>query len=329
MKILFLGGSGNISAECARLLHQRGNEIIVVSRGQTSFPSHYRSVRADRRNLPALRNAVKEIMPEVVINFLGFEPADLEIDFVTFGLEIRHYVFISSAAVYARRTHLPISESNPVGNPWWDYAQKKIRCEEWLQTQWKKSGYPMTIVRPSHTYSPRWFPNVVSSAGYTLAARLLAGQPVFVPDDGENPWTLTAASDFAVGLAGLIGREDALGETFHITSDEVLTWNQVYEETASALGVASPHILKISTDFICQHAPHMTGTLKGDKAQPGIFDNSKIKRFVPEFHCCKPFRAGIRECVEWFRQHPEEKKTNPEVNATFDQVVTALLARLH
>jgi nucleoside-diphosphate-sugar epimerase len=178
-------------------------------------------------------------------------------------------------------------------------------------------------VRPSHTYSKRWIPNPLSSSSYTFAARLEQGKPVYVPDQGENPWTLTAASDFALGLAGLVSNPEALGQAFHITSDEVLTWNQIVNEIAAALGVASPGVVRIPTDFICQLAPQMTGTLKGDKAHPGVFDNSKIKRFVPGFAARKPFRVGVRESVDWLRAHPDQQHLKPELDALSDQVIAA------
>ncbi len=324
MKILFLGGTGNISAECAAWLHGRGHEILAVSRGRAAVPPAYRPLRADRKDPAALRAALTGVRPDVVINFLGYELADVQLDYELFRDSARQYVFISSATVYAKPPRqLPITEGAPLGNAFWDYAQKKLRCEEWLRQRWQEGRFPVTIVRPSHTYSPRWIPNPASSSSYTFAARLERGQPVFVPDDGENPWTLTAASDFAAGLGGLVGQADAIGEAFHITSDEVLTWNQIYAEIAAALGVESPEILKVPTDFICRVAPRLTGTLQGDKAHPGVFDNAKIKRFVPEFRCRKPFRVGIRESVAWLRAHPDQQHLDPQVNAVFEDVVAA------
>jgi nucleoside-diphosphate-sugar epimerase len=328
MKILFLGGTGNISTECAALLHEQGHEIIVLSRGRTPVPPKYRALKAERKDVEALRAALRGVQPDVAINFLGFEPNDLEVDFAVLNGALRQYIFISSATVYAKPpVRLPITEDAPLGNPWWDYAQKKLACEQWLEARRQEAGFPVMIVRPSHTYSHRWIPNPVSSGSYTFAARLEHGRPVFVPDEGENPWTLTAAADFALGLAGLVGNEKAVGEAFHITSDEVLTWNQIYSEIAAALGVSSPLVVKIPTDFICQVAPQLTGNLKGDKSHPGVFDNSKIKRFVPEFHCRKPFRVGVRESVAWLRAHPEQQNLNPQVDATFDQVISAWQAR--
>ena len=166
-------------------------------------------------------------------------------------------------------------------------------------------------------------PNPVSSGSYTFAARLEQGKPVWIHDDGESPWTLTAAADFAVGLGGLVGKTEAIGEAFHITSDEVLTWSQIYAEIAAALGVKSPQIVKVPTDFICQVAPQLTGTLKGDKAHPGVFDNAKIKRFVPEFRCRIPFRQGVRQSVKWLREHPERQNLKPELDEMIEKVIRA------
>jgi nucleoside-diphosphate-sugar epimerase len=328
MKILFIGGTGNISAECAALLHGRGHEILVLSRGQTAVPSEYRAIRADRKDPAAMRAALEGVQPDVVLNFLGYDVPEVQMDYELFRGAVRQYVFISSTVVYAKPARrLPLTEDAPLGNPWWDYAQKKLASEQWLQQRRKDTGFPVTIVRPSHTYSKRWIPNAVSSGSYTFAARLEQGKPVFVHDDGQSPWTLTTAADFAVGLAGLLGKAEALGEAFHITSDEVLTWNQIYAEIAAALGVQSPQIVKVPTDFICQVAPQMIGTLKGDKAHPGLFDNSKIKRFVPEFRCRTPFRQGVRDSVHWLREHPDQQNLKPEVEALIEKVLTAWKTR--
>ena len=328
MKILFLGGTGNISAECAAGLHARGHEILVLTRGHSPVPAAYRAVQADRKDLPGMRGALKNTSVEVVINFLGFEVADLEIDYALFHGSISQYVFISSATVYAKPpAQLPITEEAPLGNAYWDYAQKKLACEQWLGQRWAQDRFPVTIVRPSHTYSKRWIPNPVSSSSYSFAARLEQGKPVFVPDDGQTPWTLTAASDFAAGLAGLVGHPRSLGEAFHITSDEALTWNQIYAEVVAALGVTSPTIVPIPVEFICQAAPRLNGTLRGDKAHPGIFDNQKIKRFVPEFRCRVPFRRGARESAAWLRRHPEQRVLSPWVDEVCEQVIAAWGAR--
>ena len=324
MKILFLGGTGNISADCAARLHQRGHEILVLTRGKTAVPPGYRAVQADRKDAAAMRTALKGLQPEVVVNFLGYDLSDVQVDYDLFNGVVRQYVFISSTVVYAKPPQrLPLTEDAPLGNPFWDYAEKKLACERWLQQRREESGFPVTVVRPSHTYSKRWIPNPVSSGSYTFAARLEQGKPVFVHDQGESPWTLTTSADFAIGLAGLLGKPEAIGESFHITSDEVLTWNQIYAEIAGALGVKSPQIVKVPTDFVCQVAPQLTGTLKGDKAHPGVFDNAKIKRFVPEFRCRTPFRVGVRESVRWLREHPDQQNLKPELDEMIERVLAA------
>jgi nucleoside-diphosphate-sugar epimerase len=324
MKILFLGGTGNISADCAALLQQRGHEILVLTRGKTAVPPGYGAIQADRKDAATMRTALKDLQPDVVLNFLGYDLSDVQVDYDLFNGVVRQYIFISSTVIYAKPPQrLPLTEDGPLGNPFWDYAEKKLACERWLQQRREEAGFPVTVVRPSHTYSKRWIPNPVSSGSYTFAARLEQGKPVFVHDQGESPWTLTTSADFAVGLAGLLGKPEAIGETFHITSDEVLTWNQVYAEIAAALGVASPQIVKVPTDFICQVAPQLTGTLKGDKAHPGVFDNTKIKRFVPEFRCRTPFRAGVRESVRWLREHPAQHNLKPELDELIEKVIAA------
>ncbi len=324
MKILFIGGTGNISTDCTALLHERGHEIFVLSRGRGNVPAAYTAMQADRKDAAATRAALKGKSFEVAIDFLAYEVTDVQQDYELFQDVVRQFIFISSATVYAKPIKtLPITEDAPLGNPAWEYAQKKLACEEWLRAKHKESGFPVTIVRPSHTYSKLWIPNAVSSGSYTFAARLEQGKPVFVHDQGESPWTLTATSDFAVGFSGLVGNEKAIGDVFHITSDEALTWNQIYAEIASALGVKTPEIVKVPTDFICALAPELSGNLKGDKAHPGVFDNSKVKRLVPDFQGRKPFRAGVRESIEWLRAHPERQNRKPELDAMIEKVIQA------
>ena len=324
MRVLFIGGTGNISAECAALLHDTGHEIGVLTRGRTPVPSRYRALAADRKNRAELQRATGQFAPEAVINFLGFDVSDVQLDFEVWSGKVAQYIFISSATVYQKPPpRLPIAEDTPLENRWWEYARKKIACEQWLMQKWRADRFPVTIVRPSHTYSKRWVPNPVSSSSFTFCDRLMKGKPVFLPDDGESLWTLTAASDFAVGVKGLLGNKAALGEAFHITSDEVLSWNQIVAEIADALGASAPNVVRIPTDFICEVAPQMVGSLKGDKAHPGVFDNSKIKRFVPGFECRKPFREGVKESIDWLRAHPEDQNLNPAVDDLCDRVVNA------
>jgi nucleoside-diphosphate-sugar epimerase len=212
-------------------------------------------------------------------------------------------------------------EQAPLGNAWSAYARNKQACEEWLVEH--TDVLPFTTVRPSHTYSPLWFPNVVSSAGYTFPARIAAGKPVFVPDDGQSLWTLTTTRDFAVGFAGLVGNDAALGECFHITADAPLTWNQIYKEVARALNVDAPVIERIPTDFICGLDAAMEGGLKGDKAHTAVFDNAKVKRLVSEFECRDSVHAGMAEAVKWYEDHPDLKRVDPKTDARWDAIVDA------
>jgi len=324
MKILFIGGTGNISTDCAALLHQRGHEVFVVGRGHGELPPGYRRLQADRKDPAAMRAVLKDVAVDVVINFVGYELPEVQLDHSLFQGRVSQYIFISSATVYAKPPErLPIPETARQGNVWWEYARKKQACEEWLLQRWQTERFPLTIVRPSHTYSKLWVPNPVSSSSYTFAQRLELGKPVYVPDDGETPWTLTTASDFAVALAGLIGHPQAIGEAFNITSDEVLTWNQIVAQIAEAVGAASPQVARVPTDVICRVAPQMVGSLKGDKACPGIFDNSKVKRLVPEFKNHRPFRVGVRESVQWLRAHPEQQNLSAQTDTLIENVLAA------
>lgn len=322
MNLLLIGGTGNLSSECASALLEAGHEITVLTRGRTAVPKEYRAVVADRKNPDSLRAAVHQTKPEVVIDFLAFERADVQADADLFQGRVRQFIFISTATVYAKPPQtLPITEESPLGNIWSEYARKKLVCEQFLLDQWRTNQFPVTIIRPSHTYSRLWVPNPVSSASYTFASRMEQGKPVFVANDGENPWTLTAASDFAAGVAGLVGNSKALGEAVHITSDEALTWNQICAEIASALGVRRPKIVKVPAERIFERAPELIGTLKGDKMNPGVFDNSKIKRLVPGFVCRKPFAVGIRESVAFLRAHPEFQNLDPRVDARIEAIL--------
>ncbi len=324
MNILFIGGTGNISTDCAALLHQRGHRISVLTRGRNPVPPGYTSLTADRWDPLAMRRLLQNHPIDVVINFLGYHISEIELDYELFAGKIQQYIFISSATVYAKpHVKLPLTEESPVGNRFSEYAQNKLACEQWLLSRFADSRFPATIIRPSHTYCHRWIPNTVNSADYTMVARLEQGKPVFVHDDGQNLWTLTAATDFAVGLAGLVGNDAAIGEVFHITSDEVLTWNQIYAEVCRAAGIKQPEILRIPSDFIGQVVPAMIGKLKGDKAEHGVFDNAKIKRAVPDFACRKSFRQGMEEAMAWFRQDPNRMQIDPMTDDVFERVINA------
>jgi nucleoside-diphosphate-sugar epimerase len=326
MKVLFIGGTGNISSECAAVLQARGDSVAVITRGRSAVPARYQAFVADRKDRDSLRRAIDQAKPDVVINFLGYDVDDVQLD-ASLCQDVRQYIFISSATVYSKPARIPITEDCDLGNAWWPYAQKKLACERWLMEHRSETGFPVTIVRPSHTYGRTWLPNPVSSSGWTFGARLRARKPVFVMDDGETPWTLTACGDFAAGFAGLVGNQGAIGQSYHLTSDEALSWNEIYLETARAIGVADPIIVRVPTDFICQLAPAMAGPLKGDKSHPALFDNRKFKSAVPGFRCRKTFHEGIRESVEWLQAHPQDQNLKPEVDATYESVCSAWARR--
>jgi len=322
MNILLLGGTGNISTDCAALLHDRGHHVLVLTRGRTPVPAEYTALVADCKDVNSLRRAVADVGIDVVIDFIGYDVPDLETTYEVFRDRVQQYIFISTTVVYRKPPEvLPVTEKSPLGNAFSAYGRKKQACEEFLMACHGAGDLPVTIVRPSHTYSCRWVPNPVTSVGYTSAARLEAGKPIFIHGDGQGLWTLTASTDFAVGLAGLVGNTSALGEAFQITSDQVLTWSQVLVETCLALGIKHPDIVLIPTDFICEAAPIMCDKLKGDKAHHGVFDNSKIKHFVPDFECSKSFRQGIREAIAWFKADPARQTVNQEADAIFETVI--------
>ncbi len=321
MNVVLIGGTGNISFDCADLLRRQGNDVYAVTRGRRQAPEGVRQILADRSKPGEIRAALQGIDIDVAVDFLGFTPGDMQADIDIFSGNADQLIFISSCTVYEKpHRNLPITEEHPVGNAFSEYARNKQACEEFLRRQ---SAVPITIVRPSHTFSKTWTPNCVRSAGYTFVDRLEKHLPVFVPGDGSNPWTLTSTTDFAKGLCGLVGKAEALGETLHITSDEHPSWKEIYELTAEIADTGAPDIAEVPVDFLCRHFPALTPGIKGDKCEPAIFDNSKIKQFVPSFECTKSVRDGLTESIEWMRSHPEEKAIDEKVNSTFESVVSA------
>ena len=328
MDVLFIGGTGNLSSDCAALLRSRGHRVTLLTRGRLPVPTGYEAIQADHADAAATKVALSGRCFDAVLNFIGYDVPDVRLDAELFRGRTPQYLFISSTVVYRKPpARLPVTENDPLGNEVSDYARKKLACEEFLRERFRVDGFPVTIVRPSHTYSCQWIPNPVTSVGYTLAARLEQGRPVFIHDDGQGLWTLTASSDFAVGLAGLVGQPDAIGECYQITSDEVLTWNQILAEISLALGVERPNVVHIPSDFIAGVEPIMRDKLLGDKAHPGVFDCAKIKRLVPDFACRTSFRTGIRRAVEWFKADPARQQTNPQIDGIFDRVIAAWQGR--
>jgi nucleoside-diphosphate-sugar epimerase len=261
---------------------------------------------------------------DAVIDFLAYTPEDIRRSVSLFRDKTDQFVFISSASAYQKppKRYL-ITEETPLENPFWQYSRDKIACEEMLMDEYRRTGFPVTIIRPSLTYGPSQIPIIGASwmHPYTLVDRIKRGQKVIVPGDGTSLWTLTWNADFAVGLLGLLGKRESIGEAFHITSDEVLTWNQIFLELYSALN-EEPNMVHIPSDLIAAFDPEQRGTLHGDKINSAVFDNSKIKRFVPEFNCKVTWAEGVRRSLAWFESHPQFQTIDAESNILWDKIVT-------
>jgi len=260
---------------------------------------------------------------DVVVDWIAFTPEQIERDLALFRGRTGQYIFISSASAYQKpAAHYLITESTPLGNPFWDYSRNKIACEERLLRAWREEGFPVTIVRPSLTYGETQVPLAVNSwaKSFTAIDRMRRGKKVIVPGDGSSLWVITHNTDFAKGLVGLLGHEQAIGQAFHITTDEVMTWDQFYRIAGAAAGV-EPRLLHIPSDFIAACIPEKLGSLTGDKAVSVVFDNSKIKRFVPEYRATVRFGEGIRRTIAWFDQDPARQEIDHAANAQWDKLI--------
>jgi nucleoside-diphosphate-sugar epimerase len=325
MRVLFIGGTGNISTAATRLLAEQGVDLTVLNRGQSDvlLPDGVRRIRADIRDTASVSDAVRGEEFDVVVDWLAYVPEHVEIDIELFGGRISHYVFISSATVYRKPSpFFPLVEEAPLGNPGWKYARDKIACEELLRREHEQQGFPATIVRPSYTYGERWIPTALDGTDYTIVDRLLRGKKVIVPGDGESLWTMTHNTDFARAFVAILGNADAVGESFHITSDEVLTWNQITATIAAAAGL-EPDIVHVPSDFVAAVDPELGVGLLCDKAHSLVFDNSKIKRFVPGFEAAVPLAEGVARSLAWFDADPARKVVDEERDALLDRIVAA------
>ena len=326
MNVLFIGGTGIVSSACTRLALRRGIKLTLLRRGQRAagWLAGAETVQADINNPSAVAQALRGRQFDVVVNFIAFTPADIERDLELFRGRTGQYIFIGSASAYQKpATDYLITESTPLANPHWDYSRDKIACEERLLKAYREEGFPITIVRPSLTYGETLIPLVINSwaeHSYTVVDRMLRGQKVIVPGDGSSLWVITHDSDFAKGFVGLLGHEQSIGHAFHITTDEVLSWDQLYRIVGAAVGV-EPRIVHIPSDFMVACLPDMEGTLVGDKAVSVVFDNSKIKRFVPDYVATTRFAQGIRQSLAWFDADPARKLIDSEANATWDKLI--------
>ena len=327
MKVLFIGGTGNISTATSRLALEKGVDLWLLNRNKSTVTIQgANQILCDINDEAKATHLLSEHVWDCVVNWIAFEPKDVERDIRLFGGKTGQYIFISSASCYQTPLQFPIiTENTPLDNPLWEYSQNKIACERILLKEFEEKGFPATIVRPSHTYSTV-FPICIGGwKEYTTVDRILRGLPIVVPGDGTSLWVLTHAEDFAKGFYGLLGLEQSVGEAFHITSDELLTWNQIHQQLAAALGMDA-NIVHVTTDRICKADPEYIGSLLGDKATSVIFDNAKIKRFVPDFHANIPFAKGIQKTLAWFDANPDQKHISNETNSFIDMLVRTELA---
>lgn len=325
MKILFIGGTGIISTACTQLAIARGFDVTLLNRSRRETIAGARQLTADIE-APSAAAALADERWDAVVDFIAFTPAQVEQRLARFRGKVGQYVFISSASAYQKPLgHHLITESTPLANPFWDYSRNKIACEDLLQRAYRDEAFPITIIRPSLTYGDSVVPLAVNSwaHSFTAIARLRAGKPLIVPGDGLSLWTITHNSDFAKGLVGLLGHPGAIGQAFHITSDEALTWNQIYQQTAEAAGVAAPRLVHIASDFITTCLPDTLGSLLGDKSHSALFDNTKIKRFVPEFMATMRYRDGIAQTLRWFDAGPKRQAIDAAADAQWDRLIAA------
>lgn len=321
MKVLFIGGTGIISSACSELAISKGIDLYHLNRGISTAIRKIdgvKTIKADINKVEECKKAIEDHHFDVVVNWIVFEKEQIKRDVKLFGGKTDQYIFISTAAAYQKPPlSLPITENTPLKNPYWEYARKKIACEEELMRAYQKKDFPITIVRPSHTYDKTLLPLV---GGYTVLHRLINKLPVIVHGDGTSLWTLTHHRDFAVGLVGLLGKEKAIGEAYHITSDEWLTWNRIYKLIAKALNVEA-EIIHIPSEIIAKYDDKQLGGLLGDKANSLIFDNSKIKEMVPEFDARIPFEQGAKEIVQWYKENEKNFEIDQELNALTNRMI--------
>ena len=325
-----IGGTGTISSAITRQLAQSNNELWLLNRGsrKNEVPNNVKQIIADIDDEAEVLRQIGDTQFDAVCEFIGFLPSQVERDIRLFKGRTKQYVYISSASAYNKpaASHV-ITEGTTLANPYWEYSRNKIACEALLLKEYREDGFPITIIRPSHTYCERAVPVSVHGlkGSWQVLKRMMEGKPVLVHGDGSSLWTLTWNEDFAQGFIGLLGNPKAIGEAFQIMSDEQLTWNQIYECVAKALNVA-PKLYHVSSDFLAATSPKewdFTGNLLGDKAVTVVFDCTKLKRAVPGFQATTRFDEGVRRCVAYILAHPELQEEDPEFDAWCERVIAA------
>jgi nucleoside-diphosphate-sugar epimerase len=323
LKVLFIGGTGKISSAVTPLAVERGFDMYLLNRGQTDrpVPDGVTLINGDIRDPESVRQALGDHEFDVVVDWIAFTAEHIETDLDLFRGRTGQYIFISSASAYqSPPVNLPVTESTPLDNPYWKYSQDKIACEERLMRAYREEKFPFTVVRPSHTYDRTMLP---FQGGWTVIDRMRKGKKILVHGDGSSLWVFTHHTDFAKGFVGLMGNNRAIGEAFHITSDEWLTWNQLHEIAGRAAGAPPLDIVHVPSDLINAFDPAWGAGLLGDKAASMVFDNTKIKRVAPEFVCTVPYEQGAREMVEWYDGDESRRVVDEEFNALTDRIITA------
>ncbi len=327
MKALFIGGTGVISTAVSKLAVEKGIELYLFNRGRASefVAKGAKVIKGDIRDVKAAGNTLKKYEFDVVVDWVAFTADHVEADIELFAGRCGQYIFISSASAYQKpATDYSVTESTPLANPFWQYSRDKIACEDRLMAEYRSSGFPVTIVRPSHTYGLTQIPAALNSwqRPWTIIDRMRKGKKVIVPGDGTSLWTLTHNMDFAAGFVGLMGNIRAIGHAFHITSDEVLSWNQIYGILALSAGVEAK-IVHIPSDFVARFDLDEGANLLGDKSYSAVFDNSKIKRFIPGFVATVPFAEGVKRSIEWFEADKNRQLVDEQYNQFLDTVLDA------
>lgn len=322
MKVLFIGGTGNISTSVSRLAVQCGVDLFLLNRGKRiSSIQGAKSIVCDISKPDECATALKGHQWDAVVDWIAFDEQDIRRDYELFKGTTKQFIFISSASAYQRPAASPyVTESTPLANPFWQYSRNKIACEMKLNAYYRDEGFPVTIVRPSLTYDTVIPVPIGGWTEYTVIDRMKKGKKIIVHGDGSSLWTITHAEDFAKGFVGLLGHQQAIGHAFHITSDEILTWDQIHQAVAEAAGCKA-EIVHIPSDFIGTFDEQLLGSLVGDKATSVIFDNSKIKRFVPGFVATISFKQGIRRTLEWFEADPARRMLKPETDNLIEKII--------
>jgi nucleoside-diphosphate-sugar epimerase len=332
MKALFIGGTGLISTAVTELAAQRGIELYLLNRGQrpADIPAGVKVIHADIRKPEEAAAALAGHTWDCVVDWIAFTVDHVETDIRLFAGKTGQCIFISSASAYQKPlSHYLITESTPLANPYWEYSRNKIACEERLMREYRERAFPAVVVRPSLTYGPTMIPHAMHSWSHpwTMVDRMLKGRPIISHGDGTSLWVTTHNTDFAKAFVGLMGHQQATGHAFHITTDEVLTWDQIYQTVGHAVGV-EPKIAHIPTDFICAMDPSMVGGLWGDKSWSVVFDNTKIKRFVPDFVATTTLIEGVRKSIAYFKADPRRQSIDEKDNQNADRIIAAYEAAL-